>query len=107
VVRHYREARAVHDAHGNVDTEQQRTAVTSYRSLIDALLGNGDDHAGHDHADHADHDHTDHRVDDRTDDRTDRPVDGDHTDPAQHLDHGSRNGSRHADVTTTTEEQTR
>jgi hypothetical protein len=104
VVRHYREARAVHDAQGNVDTEKQRTAVTSYRSLVDALLGKGHDHddADHDH-DHADHDHADHRVDDTTD----RPAGADRTDPADHLDHGSRNGTHRADVTTTTEEQTR
>ena len=42
VVQHYREARQVRDASGEVDTERQRTAVTSYRSLIDALLGDGD-----------------------------------------------------------------
>src|SRR4051794_20772923 len=43
VVQHYREARRVRDSEGEVDTEQQRTAVTSYRSLIDALLGDDDD----------------------------------------------------------------
>jgi hypothetical protein len=42
VVQHYREARRVRDTEGEVDTEQQRTAVTSYRSLIDALLGDDD-----------------------------------------------------------------
>jgi hypothetical protein len=44
VVHHYREARAVHDAAGDggVDTERQRHALTSYRSLVDALLGHGD-----------------------------------------------------------------
>ncbi|MGE0297690.1 hypothetical protein [Pseudonocardia sp.] len=44
VVHHYREARAVHDASGDggVDTERQRHALTSYRSLVDALLGHGD-----------------------------------------------------------------
>jgi hypothetical protein len=42
VVQHYREARRVRDTEGEVDTEQQRTAVTSYRSLIDALLGDED-----------------------------------------------------------------
>jgi hypothetical protein len=42
VVQHYREARQVRDANGEVDTERQRTAVTSYRSLIDALLGDSD-----------------------------------------------------------------
>ena len=48
VVRHYRDARAVRDAStrskernngGGVDTEQQRHALTSYRSLVEALLG--------------------------------------------------------------------
>jgi hypothetical protein len=40
LVQHYREASAVRDAteDGPVDTEQQRSAVTSYRSLIEALL---------------------------------------------------------------------
>jgi FtsZ-interacting cell division protein ZipA len=40
VVQRYREANAVRDAteSGAVDTEQQRSALTSYRSLIDALL---------------------------------------------------------------------
>jgi len=40
VVRHYREARTVRDASpgGAVNTEQQRRALTSYRSLIEALL---------------------------------------------------------------------
>jgi hypothetical protein len=40
VVRHYREARTVRDASsgGAVDTEQQRRALTSYRSMIEALL---------------------------------------------------------------------
>jgi hypothetical protein len=44
VVHHYREARSVHDAtrEGRADTEQQRHAVTSYRSLVTALLGHGD-----------------------------------------------------------------
>jgi hypothetical protein len=43
VVQHYREAREVRDAStdgaADVDTERQRTALTSYRSLVDALLG--------------------------------------------------------------------
>ncbi len=94
VVRHYREARAVHDASGNVDTEKQRTAVTSYRSLVEALLGKHADHG--DHAERADHDHTGHdHSHDRVDDRTD------------HLDEGSRNGVHRAETSTTTEEQTR
>ena len=42
VVQHYREARQVRDDDGEVDTERQRTAVTSYRSLINALLGDDD-----------------------------------------------------------------
>jgi hypothetical protein len=45
VVHHYREARAVRDASDNgdegIDTERQRRAVTSYRSLVEALLGDG------------------------------------------------------------------
>jgi len=36
-----------------------------------------------------------------------RPVDADRTDHADHLDRGSRNGAQRADVTATTEEQTR
>jgi hypothetical protein len=56
VVRHYRDARAVRDASARggarddvdgVDTEQQRQALTSYRSLVEALLGSRS-------ADHAD-----------------------------------------------------
>ena len=41
VVHHYREARGVRDASagGSVDTDRQRRAVTSYRSLVEALLG--------------------------------------------------------------------
>jgi len=41
IVHHYRAARDVHDATaaGPVDTEQQRHALTSYRSLVEALLG--------------------------------------------------------------------
>lgn len=78
VVQHYREARRVRDA-GDTDTENQRTALTSYRSLVDALLGDDDhgDRDGHDR-DPRDHDH-DHDVrdhdprDDRRDhDRDDR-----------------------------------
>lgn len=57
VVHHYREARAVHDASaadadGAVDTERQRHALTSYRSLVHALLDDGADSA--DRADRAD-----------------------------------------------------
>jgi len=41
VVQHYREAREVREASGDgaADTERQRHALTSYRSLVDALLG--------------------------------------------------------------------
>ncbi|MDN5751443.1 MAG: hypothetical protein L0H64_23570 [Pseudonocardia sp.] len=41
VVARYREARSVREAveRGTVDTEQQRHALTSYRSLIEALIG--------------------------------------------------------------------
>jgi hypothetical protein len=42
VVQHYREARRIRDAGGEVDTENQRRAITSYRSLINALLGDDD-----------------------------------------------------------------
>jgi hypothetical protein len=47
VVQHYRDARAVRDAtvNGTADTEQQRHAVTSYRSLVEALLGREPDRA--------------------------------------------------------------
>jgi hypothetical protein len=43
VVEHYREARRVHDAHreSRAGTEDLREAVTSYRSLVDALLDEG------------------------------------------------------------------
>jgi hypothetical protein len=45
VVQRYREAHAVRHSteSGDVDTEQQRSAVTSYRSLIDALLHGSSD----------------------------------------------------------------
>lgn len=44
VVQQYRDARAVREAteRGPVDTEQQRHAVTSYRALVEALLGQHD-----------------------------------------------------------------
>ncbi|HLU57410.1 MAG TPA: hypothetical protein VKZ81_18290 [Pseudonocardia sp.] len=51
VVQRYREAHRVRTAteRGDVDTENQREAVTSYRSLVDALLGTrGHDGATHD-----------------------------------------------------------
>jgi hypothetical protein len=50
VVENYREARRVRDAHrdGAAQTEDLRGAVTSYRSLVDALLdeGSADGHDG-------------------------------------------------------------
>ena len=58
VVQHYREARRVRDSDGEVDTEDQRTAVTSYRSLIDALLGD-DDGRGQEHRGERDRDDVD------------------------------------------------
>ena len=57
VVEHYREARSVREATDDgsqVDADQQRRAVTSYRSLVEALLGSdatmtgGHDDRGHD-----------------------------------------------------------
>ena len=48
VVENYREARKVRDAHreSRAGTEDLREAVTSYRSLVDALLDEGGDHGG-------------------------------------------------------------
>ncbi|MGI5132158.1 hypothetical protein ACQEVB_35510 [Pseudonocardia sp. CA-107938] len=45
IAQRYRDARAVRDAtnQGSVDTETQRNAITSYRDLVEALLG--DQHA--------------------------------------------------------------
>ncbi len=61
VVQHYREARRVRDA-DETDTEQQRRAVTSYRALVEALLGDDGTH-----------------VSDRADDRADdAPATGRH-----------------------------
>ena len=105
VVRHYREARAVREADGDVDTEKQRTAVTSYRSLVEALLG--DDH--HDRTDRTDRRHDDEHRDehDRDEHRRDG-AEGAHHAPDPRTDgHASHNGVAHSDVTTTTEEQKR
>jgi hypothetical protein len=80
VVQHYREARQVRDADGEVDTEKQRTAVTSYRSLITALLGDDDMH------DDSRHD----------DSRHDRPADTDDAPTSRHAlrdDHPDRTGT--------------
>lgn len=81
VATHYREARQVAQAvrRGEVDTELQREAVTSYRSLVEALLESdgslGDSANGtasrHRRDDGVEHDRRDHRRDDRRDDRTD------------------------------------
>jgi hypothetical protein len=73
VVQHYRDARKVRDNDGDVDTERQRTAVTSYRSLINALLGD-DDHA---------HDTDRVRDTDRADARRDHPRPDDRTTDAR------------------------
>ena len=61
VVQRYREANAVRDAteSGAADTEQQRSAVTSYRSLIDALLTGGHSTGGHSTDDHSTRNPTD------------------------------------------------
>ena len=99
VVRHYRDARAVRDSNGTADTEKQRTAMTSYRSLVEALIGK----PGRDHAD----DHTDQRADDhRTDDHRDR-ANHDRADHDRSDDH-LRTGTHRTDANAaTTEEQTR
>jgi len=104
VVRHYREARAVRDAtaDGTVDTEQQRRAVTSYRSLVEALLGHSDSGRHHDDESTGHHRRADGRRDDSPVDRT-----GD-----RHLDDPRRpgpdhNGARPTDTPRPTEEQTR
>jgi hypothetical protein len=79
VVEHYRDARRVRDAGGEVDTENQRTAITSYRSLIDALLGDDEAHVGGGTAAHdADRPVTDRAVADRpTTDRSADPASAD------------------------------
>jgi hypothetical protein len=64
VVQHYREARRVRDSGDDADTERQRTAITSYRSLIDALLG---DDGGREDGDRTDRDRTDARATDTAD----------------------------------------
>jgi FtsZ-interacting cell division protein ZipA len=98
VVRHYREARAVHDARGEVDTEKQRTAVTSYRSLVEALLGERDHHHDGHRDGHRDHDHDGHR-------------DTHHEEPAAIRQPGDRDGDhdggRHRAEAPTREEQQR
>ncbi len=50
VVEHYREARRVRDAHrdGTAGTEDMRSAVTSYRDLVESLLDESSDDRGND-----------------------------------------------------------
>jgi hypothetical protein len=90
VVQHYREAHAVRDAteRGDVDTENQRSAVTSYRSLVTALLDdhgdddrdrnrddrNRDDHSRDDHS-RDEHGRDEHGRDDRGGGETHHPTD--------------------------------
>jgi hypothetical protein len=88
VVQRYRDAREVREAtdRGNdVDVDRQRHAVTSYRALVDALLG----------SDTADRHHHDRTADDH------RPTADDH----RHADHGPADD--HGPVGRQTEEHTR
>ena len=102
VVENYREARRVRDAHrnGEAGTEELRGAVTSYRSLVDALLDEGGDRdggRGHDDGRHRDGDEGRHRDearderprDERGDARQERGADGPSADGAHESD-GSR-----------------
>jgi hypothetical protein len=117
VVQHYREARRVRDAGGEVDTEHQRAAITSYRSLIDALLGDEDERddngrsATHDRVtdrdtehdtgrDPVDRDVADRRLDDRdrAPDATDRHL-TDHTGADATGRHALREDEPRRDVT--------
>lgn len=126
VVQHYREARAVRDEteHGGVDTERQRHAVTSYRALIEALLGRRDtdlrstDRRGTDDRDADRSRSTDgydsdddgrHRADQRhTDQRsTDAHDDGRHADQRDTRHHSSDNHVNGRTATRTTPEETR
>lgn len=101
VVQHYREARQVRDAGGEVDTERQRTAITSYRSLINALLGD-DDHTDPtdrtdrtEHADARPHDRADtHPSDTHPSDA--RPTDARPTDDGRAADADDVAPGRHA-----------
>lgn len=68
VVQRYREAREIsqRNARGGVDTEELRKAVTSYRSLVEALLDeSGDHHHGSDPRDVDDRGNGDARRDGR------------------------------------------
>jgi hypothetical protein len=97
VVQHYREARRVRDSEGEVDTEQQRTAVTSYRSLIDALLGDEDGHGAERDPDRSADRGTDRVVDDRAGDDRDDRANRDDRAPADDIATDEGHGSgRHA-----------
>jgi hypothetical protein len=76
VVQHYRQAHAVRDAtqRGDVDTENQRSAVTSYRSLVTALLDSHGDDRNRD-----DRNRDDRNRDDRNDGETHYPTDKERT----------------------------
>jgi hypothetical protein len=100
VVQHYREARKVRDTEDGVDTERQRTAVTSYRSLIDALLGDDDAHDADQHDGDVDDRTADRRVDDRVDDRAsdaDRPARADGVPTGRHALRDDERGTTGAD----------
>lgn len=96
VVQQYREARRIREAtdHGEVDLDQQRHAVTSYRSLVEALLGTGSKPSDEDNSDH---DHRAADTDDTDPDDTD-PTGSDRTDTR-----AGTNGHRNSDVPTTEE----
>jgi hypothetical protein len=89
VVQHYRDARSVREATDDgtpVDTDQQRKAVTSYRSLVEALLGSDKDDRSDDRSDDRRHDDvTDRHTDDVRDVRDARSTadDGRYTNDRQ------------------------
>jgi hypothetical protein len=89
VVQHYRDARAVREAtdRGDVDVDQQRRAVTSYRSLVEALIGRDRDTDD----DRRDDDDRDDERDDRRERNDDRDHDGrvdkDRVDDHRPVDH--------------------
>ncbi|MCD2189007.1 hypothetical protein [Actinomycetospora soli] len=106
VVENYREARRVRDAQrdGSADTEDLRGAVTSYRSLVEALLDDSGDRGEHgDRGDDRDRGRHDDRRDDRDrhddrdrDRRDDRAHDDDRS--GRHRENGHRADDRpHAD----------
>ena len=87
VVENYREARRIRDAHrnGSAGTEDLRGAVTSYRSLVDALLDErGDGRGGHDDRGDDRGGRGDDRGDGRRDDRGGQGPDG----PGRHRGNG-------------------